>query len=179
MRDPLRNLVVGAIEVPLEAAMDLEQTYAQRERSNVFDMGDNSLIKRTYAGAVGKIETTITGRGTIPVGLQEQDYSSPIVLKCIQHRAVTSSVPAITLPPGYRTDNGSEPYGRARVNGRWVESPVISLIGDVLTLTAIAGATQYQAVYFPQVTGYVEGGGPQERRSRGNNSTWTLSFREA
>ena len=137
-------------------------------------MGDGGIEKQTLAGTIGKLKTTISGSGTIPVGLQGVTFTGPLVLKCHQHRAITSASRIITLPPTRRSDAGSVPYGRAYVGHEWVATG-IGIVGDTATLVEVTGATQYQAVYFPEITVIVEGGGPRESRGRGNQSSWFMT----
>ena len=170
----IRALILGGIEIPLDSVHSLNQVYDPRDVSSIHHMGDGGIQKQTLAGTIGKIKTSISGSGTIPVGLQGVTFSGPLLLKCHQHRAISSATRVITLPAARRGDTGSEPYGRAYVGNEWVATG-IGVVGNTATLDEVTGATQYQAVYFPEITVIIEGGGPRELRARGNKSSWSMT----
>ena len=174
----IRALIVAGIEVPLDAAHELEHGYESLARSEIVPMSDGSHIIETLDGSQDKLKVTIRGRGTVPVGLQGVAFDGPVLIKCAGPRAITSASRVITLPAARRSDVGSEPYGRAYVGGEWVSTPV-SPAGNIYTLDEVANAKHYQCVYFPEILAVIEGGGVIESRSRGSNSTWSMTCWEA
>lgn len=178
MRTFIRALIVGGIEVPVESVLELAYTYESLERSTIHLMADSSTRKQVLEGTQNRIKVTITGDGLIPAGIQNISYQGPVLVQCSGHRGITSASNVITLPAARRSDTGSEPYGRAYVGREWISTPV-SLNGDVATLTAVPGATMYQAVYFPEILANIENGGPVEQRGRGNKSSWSMTCWEA
>lgn len=153
-----RNLIIGGITVPLHAVLEgIQQTYDPLQARSRGRLADGSLQQRTTWS--GKVATSIRGRGVIPAGLQGLDYTQPLVISCVAHRAITSAGRVITLPAARRSDAGSLPYGRAEVmrgnTPQWVDTG-IDVVDDVATLTEVPGAVRYQAVYFPEITVFAD-----------------------
>lgn len=169
----VRKLIVGGVEIPIQASHTLNQTYkvlqaAQRRR---FLNGD--LWQRKTWG--GKLETNITGTGIMPSGFQEVDFDNPIVIACVEALGINSVSNVIVLPVNRRADAGSEPQGYAIVDGELVET-TINVVGDTATLGIVAGASQYQARYFPLITCMAEP--PEEDLTRGSAYGWSLIAEE-
>lgn len=179
----IRALIVGGVEVPLEAAFELQHDYESLERSVIHLMGDGGTSKQVLEGTQDKIKVTISGSGTIPVGLQGVAFHGPVLVQCARHRGITSASRIITLPATRRSDTGSEPYGRAYLGREWLPTPIEQIVANVATLTEVPGATLYQAVYFPEILANIENGGPRESRGRspgrGNKSSWSMTCWEA
>ena len=110
----------------------------------------------------------------MPAGLQELDYTNAITIKCIAERAVTSATNVISVPAQRRADYGVE--GRALLSGVWQSTPV-SLVGDTATLTTVAGATQYQAIYWPELVCFADPPAEQ-RNARNNGYGWSITAEE-
>lgn len=140
-------LELGGVIVPQHAALDLEQTYEPIGGYTTRRMLSGAGSKQTHWL---KLRTTIRGSGWIPAGLDGLDFSAPMELKCIKPRAVTSAANVFTIPAARRSDAGYEPAGRALVDGQWVESSV-GMVGNTATVAAVAEATQYQVLYYPQL----------------------------
>lgn len=171
----IRLAVLGGVEIPVHASVDIEQTYRPRSREAIHAMGDGSLRKQTFAGAQTKVETTITGRGPIPPGLQALDFTGSLLLKCGAERSIDSASNAITIPSLRRSDTGYVPWGRALVDGRWIPTPA-SMSTDLATLTPVAGATRYQVLWFPEFSVFVEGGVTESHDLRQARTGWELSM---
>jgi len=169
----IKALIIGGLEVPLLAALELQQDYEPIRATFRHRMGDGSLRQQTAWG--GKIKTTISGRGHIPAGLQGLDYEQPLVLACVASRAITGMTNQLTLPAARRTD--APLLGRALlVDGRWQSTPV-ALVGDLATLDLVTGALQYQVLYLPEISVYAAP--PHESKPRrGNDYAWTLTAEE-
>lgn len=175
----IRALIVAGVEVPLDAAHELNTTYESLERSEIHLMGDGSTRKQVLEGTQDKLKVTISGAGTIPAGLQGIAFQGPVLVQCQAHRAITSASNIITLPAARRSDTGSEPYARAYTGGEWVATAIVDITANVATITQVAGASYYQVVYFPEILANIENGGPRENRGRGNKSTWSMVCWEA
>ena len=146
----VRQLIIGGVTVPVYAMTEISQRYEPLQASHDRRTADGTLITRTLWS--GKLRTVISGSGLIPPGLADLDFDSNMTLSCVAHRAITQAGNVFTLPAARRTDSGSTPYGRAAVGDAWVSTPVDSLVSNTLTLTAVTGATAYQAVWFPELT---------------------------
>ena len=165
----MRVLVIGGIEIPLNSSHNLSQTYEPQQAVTRIRMADGSLIQQISWGS--KLLTTIDGSGVIPSGLQMLDYTASIVIKCVAERAVTSASNVIDIPSERRSDY--PPEGRALLNGKWQSTPV-SMSVDEATLTAVPGATQYQCIYWPELTCFCDP--PSESRGvRNSDYGWTIT----
>lgn len=174
----LHLLIIDGVTVPLYASTEISQRYAPLEASSITRMASGTARKQTLAGWVGKVTTEIFGNGLIPSMLGEDaiDYSVPLTVSCIAHRSIVSASSSIAISSKRRTDAGNVPYGRALVGDRWVNTPC-SMVGDVATLTPVSGATQYQAVWFPELTMFLtppREGHPQH----GPNFDWIITGEE-
>jgi len=168
----MRTLIIGGIEVPLRSSHTLEQTYSPIQSTSKRRMSDGALSVQTAWS--GKILTEINGSGQFPAGLQSLDYSGNLVVKCIAERTITSASNVIDVPAKRRSDYGVE--GRALVGSAWQSTPV-TMSTDEATLTAVADATAYQALYWPELTCSFDP--PEEsNRVRGTGNTWSLRGEE-
>lgn len=164
-----RDLIIGGITVSQDARISINQTYKTLSAISNRRLANGSLVSRNTWN--GKLETMITCTGYIPSGLQSLDYTSTMTVSCIAPKGISSASNAITLPTTRRTDAGSLPFGRKLVNGKW-EDASSSLVGDVLTITLDASATQYQAVYFPEFTAIVSE--PNDGLNIGQGFSWSI-----
>ncbi len=164
----MRNLVIGGIEIPVKSTHTLSQNYEPAQAVNRVRMGDGTLVQQTSWN--DKLITTIDGSGLIPPGIQSLDYSATVIIKCAAERAVSSSSNVIGLPSARRGDYA--PVGRALVDGMWQTTPCAMSV-DEATLTVVAGATLYQAIYWPELICYCDP--PSETRGVRNSSYgWSL-----
>ena len=105
-------LKFGTLEIPLLAALDIEQTYPP--------IGGEALL-RTVSGAGIKQMTwrktriVTTGSGWLPAGLDTLDTSATIAIACVVPRAVPAvfATRQATLPAARRADGGHLPWGVA------------------------------------------------------------------
>lgn len=164
----MRTLVIGGIEVPLRASYDLTQTYDPVPARSRNRMMNGSLKQQT--SFKGLLETTISGTGDLPAGLNELDFDAQVTIKCIAERTHTSVSNVISVPSNRRSDYGVE--GRALVGGVW-QSTAVSMSVDTATLTVVPGATHYQAVWWPELVCYVDE--PSETRdARKSRHAWSI-----
>lgn len=147
----MRTLKIGTLEIPLLAALEIEQTFSP--------LGGEGIL-RTMSGAGIKQETwqrtqiTTSGSGWIPAGLDTLDTSAQLSLSCIVPRSVPANLTTrqATLPAARRTDPGHLPWGIALLADGAAVVTTASLAGNVATLAAVDGAVAYQAMYFPVFT---------------------------
>lgn len=171
----VRKLVVDGIEIPTYASLEIAQRYERISASYAARMRSGTRKQRTIWG--NKLRTTISGSGVIPVGLSNLTTEAPVVIKCIGHRGILSTSRNIALPAGaWRSDAGSEPYGRALVGEKWVEL-IGTMVSDTLQLPDTSGATQYEAVYLPELTVFIDAPA-DDHPQHGPVFAWTLSAEE-
>lgn len=168
----MRSLIIGGIEIPIRASHVLSQSYTPIQATSRPRMADGTLKQQTSWG--NKLETEISADGVMPAGLQSLDYSQSIIIKCVAERAISSGSNVITVPVARRADYGVE--GRAIVGNTLVKTPVV-MAGDVATLTTVAGATLYQAIYWPELVCFCD---PQSetRGVRSADYGWTFKGEE-
>jgi len=168
----MKVLVIGGIEIPQKSAHQLTQNYSPVQSVSRIRMGDGTLTQQS--AWAGKTSTEISADGLIPAGINEIDYSQPVTIKCIAERVITSASNIIDIPIGRRADYGVE--GRALLDGLWQTTPV-SMSVDQATLTIVVGATQYQAIYWPELSCYLDP--PNETRdTRTSAYGWTITAEE-
>ena len=170
-------LKFGTLEIPLLAALDIEQTYPP--------IGGEALL-RTVSGAGIKQMTwrktriVTTGSGWLPAGLDTLDTSATIAIACVVPRAV----PAVfvtrqaTLPAARRADAGHLPWGVAVMPDNSVIVTPATMAGNVATLDAVANAVSYKALYLPLITCWAmrptDSGTPNDASYR-----WEITAEEA
>mgnify|MGYP001329754764 FL=1 len=144
-------LKFGTLEIPLLAALDIEQTYPP--------IGGEALL-RTVSGAGIKQMTwrktriVTTGSGWLPAGLDTLDTAATLAIACV----VPRTVPAVfatrqaTLPAARRSDSGHLPWGVAVMPDNSVIVTPATMAGNVATLDAVANAVSYKALYLPLIT---------------------------
>lgn len=167
----LTRFVLGGIEVPMRASLNMRQTYQE--------LGGRAVVRKADGSAVvmqrwTKLRTTLSGDGPLPPGLSSLDLSQPLTLKCAAERAITSASNVITVPAARRSDPGYEPYGMAIINDLPVPT-AISWSVNVATLTTVAGASAYQVRYFPELTVVIPLGGFNEQLDE-MSGTWSWSI---
>lgn len=167
---------VGALTIPTLAALDIEQTYAPLGGEGIFrTIGGTGIKQMTWQ----RQRVTTAGSGWLPAALAELDTSTSLVLACITPRAVACDFASrqATMPAKRRSDAGHTPWGVAILpDGGAVNTP-LTLSGNVATLTAVAAAVDYQAIYLPQYTVWAMR--PTESGSRGDASyRWELVCEE-
>lgn len=168
------DLVVGGIEIPIHAVLDLSQTYEVVEGgASDMRLADSTALRQT-TWLRRPLRTVIQGSGWMPPGLQALDLSTPHVIECASPRSIVTTGLTAELPPARRGDIG--PYAYAWDGFGWVETP-LSISGDTATLTAVAGAQGYRVDYWPRLTCLLSP--PQETGELGDaNYSWSLTGEE-
>lgn len=166
------NFILGGVEVSLNAAHQISQTYET--------LGGRSL-RRMLSGdahlqtAWAKLRTTISGTGRLPEGLSGLDYSGSLSLSCLAPLSIWTATTSATLPASRRTDWAPKAY--AVVDGLQVPT-AMTIATNTATLTAVSGASGYVVAYWPVLTVYAA----PPRLSfdgRGPVMNWTIEAEEA
>lgn len=175
----MATLLIGGIQVPTYALTDeFSQSYDEVAGISSARMGDGSLvIQRAWpsASANYKLSTTISGGGSLPAPMDGLNRGATVEVECAEPRRIAATGNVITLPAGRRSGGLYTPTGYALVDGLLVETP-LALVGDVATLTVVAGAQHYQVRYWPKFTGRIthqSSGEPWQARRR-----WTVTIEE-
>jgi hypothetical protein len=171
MAKPL-SLYIGSIEIP-QTFLLIDQSYTKLSAYDDQRMADGALYRRTHWS--GKLSSSITVEGTDASALNGIDFDDYLLLKCVAPLGITKNSTTITLPTARRSDTGAEPYAKAYVSGTWTECSV-SLASDTLTITPVAGATNYRAFYYPQFNAFFQQ--PEESFSQGIVSSWSITCEE-
>lgn len=163
-------LIIGSIQIPFIAGIDLTQSYSEEGGQVFHRMHSGALrVQRNWA----KLVTEVSAAGWIAPPLAGLDTSLPYEISCIEPRAIYSSSPVIALPAARRSDAGYEPFGTALLPGNEAVDTPLVLAGNTATLTAVAGALQYSASYYPKFTAHLTD--TQERHDDAD-ATWSWSF---
>lgn len=170
----IRTFELGGVVVPVQAAGDVEMDF---EDFGGFTWPPLRTLNGTalYQEHWRKLRVRAAGSGIVPAGLAGLDYKAQHTLKSCATRAIQTVSNVITVPAARRTDIGYAPTGFAVVDGRY-RATAIALVGDVATLTVVAGASGYGVNYFPQLTVHAHfkhGGG-----SAGARHSWTIEAEE-
>ena len=140
---------IGGIVLHDLQALDLEQTY---------EIIGGETILRAVSGAGLKQETwarlkvTTSGAGWLPPGLATLATNAQHLLRCVVPRGIPCAGLEATLPAAHRSDAGYTPYGLAYLAGGQAVRTPAALFGNVATVTPVAGALAYGAIYSPELT---------------------------
>lgn len=170
------TLKFGALEIPLLAALEIEQSYDEIGGETVFRTTQGVGIKQT---TWAKHQVTTSGGGWIPPGLDALDRSAPMQLACVTPCSVAAdfSTRQATLPATRRSDAGHVPWGLAFLPDGGTVKTAAALVGNVATLAAVSGAVAYVAMYLPQYS--VWAGRPTVSGSRSDASyRWDIVCEE-
>ena len=166
------SLKIGSVVIPVESGFAIQQSY-------------NKILSRTLLRAKSgtgipqsrwqKLRSTISGAGWVPAAVDALDVGIGHAVHCVESLSAYGASTSITIPHSYRTDAGYTVQGAALVNGDIVTTPV-SMAAQVATLTAVSGATQYQVIYYPIITGLltISKSGDVDNKTHG----WTIDVEE-
>lgn len=142
-----KTLEVGSVVVPLWASMQIRQRYWLLGGATTLRMMNGAAKQQTHWR---RLATMISGAGNIPAGLDDLDYSQPLILKCVAQRSITAAGNVITIPATRRSDAGHVPHGFAESASGVLTATPVSLVGNVATLTTVVGAARYTVLWYPQ-----------------------------
>lgn len=174
----MRNLIVGGVVVHHLQALRLSQSYEDATTRDIIEMGDGGVRIQTYGDE--KLRSTIRGTGRIPPALMQVDYSTPMIVSCIQK--MTIDVDALTtsvdLPVARRSDAGSTPIALAFfADSRRVVKTDVSMVGNTANITPVANAVGYEVAWWPELLCAVTK--PTIDHSAGSLFEWSMTLREA
>lgn len=169
-------LKFGALEIQTLAALDIEQAYEP--------IGGEALLRSISGTGIKqmtwqKTRVTTSGNGWLPAGLESIDTSEPVELACVVPRSLPANLATrqATLPAARRNDAGCVPWGVAILADGGTVKTTATLVGDVATLAAVAGAVAYQAMYLPKIS--VWASRPTDSGTRGDASyRWQIVCEE-
>lgn len=147
----MMSLKIGSLEIPLLAALEIEQTYEPIGGETIFrPISGTGLKQSTWS----RTRITTSGSGWMPAGLDSLDVTEQLVLSCVVPRTVPVEFGTrqASLPAARRSDDGCAPWGVAIMPDGSAVQTSVSLVGNVATLSAVIGAVAYQAMYLPQLT---------------------------
>ena len=177
-----------AVSLPVHATIELTQSYQPLFARTLYRHLDGSAAVRQQWS--GKLATEITGRGLIPPGFSQLNFDAPMYVSCIQHRSVTSTGTAITIPAARRTDvqhpkkdgtltTGSW-YARAWDGDTYSTATGTTTTGapNVVTITLATGESHehYEVIYLPKLTVYADR--PTETYTQNDGCGWSLRAEE-
>ncbi len=145
---------LGGIAVVPQAGLAFQQRYQPIDAVSQERLAGGGLAQQV---AWRKIATEISGEGIYPPALDGLNYDVAMPLLCCGPITRYAAGTSIALPPARRTDAGFTPQGFAAVvehgadavhDVRLVPTALV-MAGDTATLTAVAGAVHYQALYWP------------------------------
>ena len=168
----MMTLKIGALAVDTLAALDIDQRCEPLGGEGIFRTVDGTGLKQS---TWHKTRIVTSGRGWIPAGLDTLDTNAQLVLACVVPRVVPAVLATrqATLPAARRTDAGHTPWGVAVLADGSAVTTSLSLVGNVATLGAVAGAVAYRALYLPQFTVWISR--PTDSGERGTASyQWEL-----
>ncbi|WP_044871976.1 hypothetical protein [Pseudomonas sp. LFM046] len=142
-------------------------------------IGGVTVARRSGGAAVKmqhwrKTAITIRGTGWMGPGFSGLDFSQPLELRCTKQQSLTATSLTGTLPGTPRPDVA--PWALAYVGGDWVETPV-AMAGSDFTITAVAGALQYQVCWMPKFMVFCEPP-PESLDPSTNTHDWTITAEE-
>lgn len=138
--------------IALEAGLEFSQTYELIGGTVIHRMQSGKAIKQTH---FQKLKTVLTGKGWIPTGLDELDYTKPLLLKCAIPLSISGHSNQLLIPPGHRTDAYYIPKGYGLVDGHLIETKLI-IDECLVTLEHVDNAKIYQVHYYPELFVYAE-----------------------
>lgn len=107
-------------------------------------------------------------------GFAGLDFDQPLELRCTKQQSLTTTALTGTLPGTPRPD--VDPWALAYVGGDWRLTPV-EVDGGSYTITAVAGALQYQVCWMPVFSVFCEPP-PESMDPASNTHDWTITAEE-
>lgn len=145
----MMSLKIGSLEIPLLAALEIEQSYDPLGGESIFrTISGNGLGQSTWK----RCKITTSGSGWLPAGLSALDTTQKMTLSCVVPEDVVADpvTRQAVLPATRRSDAGCQPWGLAIMpSGEAVHTSVV-VVDNVATLGAVANAEAYVAMYFPE-----------------------------
>ncbi|WP_213662856.1 hypothetical protein [Stutzerimonas stutzeri] len=161
------HIMLGGVPIVPHAGAP-EQSEEAIGGSTVLRMSDGAAVKMQHWQRTGG---TISGTGLMPPGLDGLDYSQPLELRSMQVSNIVGAGPAFTLTSTPRPDHA--PWAHALVDGRWLRT-ACSYNAGVVTVTPVAGATDYQVSWLPVYSVFAN----RPPKSQGASHSWSITWEE-
>jgi hypothetical protein len=145
------SLKIGSVAIPFVSGFDIRQTYDELSAKTILRSKSGAAILQSRWQ---KLKSTISGSSWLPAAIDSIDKTVMQTVSCVAPLSVFGATTTITIPRTFRTETDYAPQAIAIVNGEMIET-TLSLAGSVCTLAAVSGATQYQVVYYPIITGVI------------------------
>jgi hypothetical protein len=177
-----------AVSLPVHATLELTQSYEPLYARTVYrHMDGTAAVRQQWSG---KLATEISARGQIPPGFSQLDFDSTMTIACVQHRSVTSTGTAITIPAARRTDVQHKTKAGTLATGSWyarawdgdtystATGTTTSGAPNVVNITLASGEAHehYEVVYLPKLTVICER--PVESYQQNEGWSWSLRAEE-
>lgn len=165
---------LGGLVVPITAALSLDQAISSVGGRSALRFANGSSLRQQVWQ---KLRVSLNGQGWVPLGLDALDFEATMTFKAGVPHALRSNGAVVTLPSARREDSGYAPFARAHLPDGEVAAPV-SLVGNVATCDAVAGAISYTVSYYPQLTVWADP--PEQQFNRASASaSWTIILEQA
>lgn len=148
----LHRLTINGGVLALPEALDLSQRYEPIGGFSRLRMANGAGVRQEHWR---RVRTTITGRGWTPAALAAVDWTEPVTIGCIAPKAIRTSSLIVALPAARRLD--LVPYVWAVLSNGQCADAACSIVGDTLTITAVAAASAYLVHYWPVLTVWCDG----------------------
>lgn len=160
-------------DISFSEALSYSQTYEVIGGRSTFRTLDGTAVKQQNWT---KLKTTVSGSGSLPVGLVGLDFSQPLTLKCGAPRKISSNSNVIVIPANRRTETSHIPFAFKYIDGI-PEKADLSLVGNVATVTADGSASGYSVSYYPQIEVIMDD--PNESADLlGSDYQWSMTAEE-
>lgn len=143
---------LGGHSLAIQSSFEFAQTYETIAGTVIQRMQSGKAIKQTH---FKKLKTVLSGKGWVPTGLDNLDYSKALLLKCSVPQSISSKANQILLPNGRRNDSGYTPTAFGLVNGHLIETKLIIEV-DLAILDRVKDAMSYQVHYYPELFVFAE-----------------------
>lgn len=167
------DLLINTLRLPLAVAGEISQDYEDFGGFAALRLGLGAIV---HQEVWRKTRTAITAQGLLPPGLNGIDWAQAITLGCVAARSIQSASNVITIPAARRSD--AAPYGFAIDASGLLKPTAVGVVGNVATLTAVAGATAYQVLWYPLLTVRAPSGPSVRYDAAGALASWELTGEE-
>lgn len=167
------TLKIGAIEIADESGLDIKQSYKRISPKAMLRVKSGLGIMQTRAWQ--KLGGTISGNCWAPPAIDSLADGTVYNISCVASLSEYGASTSITLPHSFRTDGDYYPQAAALVAGE-ITPTTISIAGQVCTLGSVAGATQYQVVYYPVIPAFITVNRDQNADTQ--QGGWSIEFEE-
>lgn len=157
---------VGSLDIPDRAGFDVNIAMTDISPRNILRTRNGTGLLFTRWSRLGIV---ISATGWIPEGLDSLNINQPVDIHLVNWMSTASASNVITIPRAFRTDSYA-PQALAFVNDEMLSTSV-SLLANVATLGAVAGATSYVVNYCPIISCLIEA---IERDFNEASMTWSF-----